>query len=425
MCRKQISIFIPKYPYGVWTLKESELCFMPEPIMDKSADEIFKRSITPAEELLFETQFRRGSCSRDGDVVTIQDIKDVVLFLAKPKRLTATFIDFFHTETVDTFLNDLVIYFEYYLQLLEFMVIRRDEMRGPEWKLRSTDSDCVEYMLSEYMTQYRILLGRSYSRIILGQGDVRTFHHMANGMHQSYSGKDQLFTELFFACCKQFVWIAHHRRVQNEIDYEFDRLFRSEYFQLDRNGTKFCRSLAAHERRLLYGRADVKMQVFRQQSPLILELMRMRTQHLEVLWLADHKYEGHDLRMQQLEYEYTLPDAQLFLANVQHGILGHPIRLYSKMLELDWMAVRREKFSLDYDPYRLIRQAFLQIPDWQEFTRKYKYVAPVYRFISRKFDGNVAKRQRRVWKAKEKLMKRVGNVTSSNDIYKEVCNVIK
>lgn len=55
--------------------------------------------------------------------------------------------------------------------------------------------------------------------------------------------------------------------------------------------------------------------------------------------------------------------AQLYLVDVQHGILGHPKYLYDTMLNINWIAVRKEKYTKYYDPYRLVRQPYLQLPD--------------------------------------------------------------
>lgn len=55
--------------------------------------------------------------------------------------------------------------------------------------------------------------------------------------------------------------------------------------------------------------------------------------------------------------------AQLSLVNVQHGILGHPKHLYDTMLNINWTAVRKEKYSKLYDPYRIVTQPNLQTPD--------------------------------------------------------------
>lgn len=67
--------------------------------------------------------------------------------------------------------------------------------------------------------------------------------------------------------------------------------------------------------------------------------------------------------MIELELEFLTPDAHLILANVSHGILGHPRKFYDTMLQLNRDAVRRENFTPDYDPYQLVGQPFIVIPD--------------------------------------------------------------
>lgn len=420
--------FRPKFAHGQWHITDEPpnlKYFSAGKMSPSDSNTLFKQKITQGEEILFRAKFQRPKSSRDNDAITIQDVKNLVLFLVQPKRLTTRFIEFFHTETVDIFLNDLVIYFEYFLKLLEFMQIRRDEMQSPDHKTRNLNSNWIEQMLSEYMVQYRLLLARSYSKIILGENDVKQYHHMANNLHKSYSEKDRLYIELFYACCKQFVWIAMHRRVYNEIDYEFDRLFRSEYFQLIRNETKICKSLTAYETRLLYGNINLHLQVFQQKSPLILQLMKIEPKQLKVLWIGERKYGGNNKRMQQLEYEHVTADTQLYMANIQHGILGHPKKFYNTMLELNWTYLRMEKYNENYDPYGLKFQPYLEVPNWIDFHKRSEYVESGYTFLSRKYDESLAAYQRKVWKCKDKLMGMVGDGNLFRDIYKEVNNILR
>lgn len=75
--------------------------------------------------------------------------------------------------------------------------------------------------------------------------------------------------------------------------------------------------------------------------------------------------------MIELELEYVTPDAHLFIAGVSHGILGHPRKFYDTMLQLNRDAVRKEKFTRNYDPYRLIRQPFIILPDHTAESERY------------------------------------------------------
>lgn len=51
-------------------------------------------------------------------VITIQDIKDIVIFLTNANELTRDFIKYFHLPTVDRFLRSLIVYFQYYIQVI-------------------------------------------------------------------------------------------------------------------------------------------------------------------------------------------------------------------------------------------------------------------------------------------------------------------
>lgn len=122
----------------------------------------FKDYMSQLEETIFRNEFVRPHYSKDSDVITIQDIKNIVLFLCDT-QITNKFVDFFHTPTVDQVLNDLIIYFEYFLKVVEFLLIRRDESKMG--KVRNLDSAHIEKMLGEYLCQYRLILARDYSKV--------------------------------------------------------------------------------------------------------------------------------------------------------------------------------------------------------------------------------------------------------------------
>lgn len=65
----------------------------------------------------FKRQFQRQCRPDEKDVVTIQDVKDVALFLANAEDLTPDFIDYVHIPTIDRFIRALIIYFQYYVQV--------------------------------------------------------------------------------------------------------------------------------------------------------------------------------------------------------------------------------------------------------------------------------------------------------------------
>lgn len=215
------STAIPKYCSGEWrwnrrketlefhptAIETLPDCALPAPRLKFGIQ--FKDFMNEIDENMFRETFRRPEWSRDSDVITIQDIKDVAIFTAPPNSYTSNVINFLHTETVDQFLNDLIIYFEYFLKLVEFLLIRRDEVKS---KLLDTRSVQIEKMLAGYLMQYRLILARDYSKIVLGYKDTAQFHHLANKSKQSKTEKDSCFFETFFCFCTRVVWIAMHRK---------------------------------------------------------------------------------------------------------------------------------------------------------------------------------------------------------------------
>lgn len=212
---------IPKYCSGEWrwksatetiefqnttieTLPDSAL---PAPRLKFGIQ--FKDHMNEIDENIFRETFRRPDYSRDADVITIQDIKDVALFTAPQNAISNNVISFVHSHTVDEFLNDLIVYFEYFLKLVEFLLIRRDEVQEKLLDMRSVQ---IEKMLASYLIQYRLILAREYSKIVMGYRDMAPFHHLANKSKKSKTEKDSAFFESFICLCTRVVWIAMHRK---------------------------------------------------------------------------------------------------------------------------------------------------------------------------------------------------------------------
>lgn len=214
--------FVPKYENGKWIWNEISKKFEFKPnrnkqnssiVRDPTTSVVFKNNITQIEEMTFIRKFQRFSKSRDSDVIILQDIKDLVLFLASFDRLPKNFIDFFHANTTDEFLSDLIIYFAYFLKLWEFLLIGRDEAScESKQNPRNADTERIESLLSEYLSQYRLMLARDYSKLLLGENDSSPFHHMKNKMNTSYSEKDRNLFETLLSFSIEIVWIAMHRK---------------------------------------------------------------------------------------------------------------------------------------------------------------------------------------------------------------------
>ena len=165
---------IPKYCNGQWKWNKQTEKFQFEQTTQPSLEAEaalkaprikfgiqFQDFMNEINENMFQQIFRRDD-GKDLDVITIQDVKDVALFMAPPSKIGHMTIEFFHTESFDRFANYLIIYFEYFLKVIEFLLIRRDDVKI---KVRDMKSVKIERMISEYLVQYRLMLAREYSRV--------------------------------------------------------------------------------------------------------------------------------------------------------------------------------------------------------------------------------------------------------------------
>ncbi|XP_023297407.2 protein phosphatase 1 regulatory subunit 36-like [Lucilia cuprina] len=374
MIRIHTDNFVPRYVNGTWIWNDDEenLHFdsREEASKEVSKEEYiniggykFLATINQLEEMIFRQEFQRPDTTHDYEAVLLQDIKDLVMFLSPKEILTKDFIYFLNTKTVHQFLKALVIYFEYFLKFVEFILIRRDEIRGEKAQIQSEESTEIKRIYSKHLSQYRLILAREYSEILLGNGEMRKFYHLKPIVNISQSIKDKAFHEGFLAFCTNFVWIAMFRRDLELIDMEMNRLFRSEHFSLVR-----CEryQFSPVEASMLYGKNYKRCNYRAQNSPLIMELMNVEKENVPLLWIGERKYRGTDLCIFQIELEFIVPDSQLSLIDVSHGILGHPRKIYDTMLTINWEAVRFQNYSELYDPYRIIRQPYLEIPKLDE-----------------------------------------------------------
>ncbi|BFF89219.1 uncharacterized protein DMAD_08019 [Drosophila madeirensis] len=389
MKRIHVDNYAPKYYSGKWSWdsKKDELHFEPHNDLEDARERyittntfMFMRTMNQEEELIFRQEFVRPESSFDNDTVVIYDIRDLVLFLMPSEFLTFKFVEFIHQPAVYRLLHALIIYFEYFLRLVEFVLIRRDELSGQMAQVQSEQTNDMKRVFSMYLSQYRMLVARNYSVIIKGEGAMGKYYHMKEIVNISATIWDKNFHEQFLACSIQIVWIAMHRRAYNIIEMEMNRLFRSEHFVTSR--PEYLTFTPA-ERSLLYGRNSKIVNYRTQISPLIQELEHIPEDDVPILWIGERKYRGTDIRIMEMELEYIVPEPQLSLIDVAHGILGHPKKLYNTLLELDWPSVRYSNFSKKHDPYHIVRQPHLDIPQidatkMRKMTKHYEHFYKIH-----------------------------------------------
>ncbi|KAH8371944.1 hypothetical protein KR093_009426 [Drosophila rubida] len=398
MIRIHADSFTPKYKSGKWSWDKNTdaLHFQPHSDLEDANDRFietngyrFLRMINQEEEVIFRKLFTRSPVTYDTDIVVINDVRDLVLFMMPKEFLTKKFLDFMHKPPVHRLVHALIIYFEYFLRLVEFLLIRRDELSGNMAQVQSEQTNEMKRIFSSYLSQYRMLVARNYSIIIMGEGDMAAYYHTIPIVNISTKIKDKYFHEQFLAVAIQIIWISMHRRAYFIIEMEMNRLFRSEHFLM--NNPQYLK-FTPSERSLLYGRNNKMVNYRAQCSPMIQELTNVSDEDLPILWIGERKYRGDDYRIHELELEYIVPGPQLRMIDISHGILGHPKRLYDTMLRLDWSKVRFNNFSKLHDPYHLVRQPNLRMPNIDEMklrrlAKNYEHFYKIFR-IYEPFDND-------------------------------------
>lgn len=124
----------------------------------------FALNLDVAGEKDFLEVFQRRSSFGESEVVTIQDVKNLALFLLKSK-VQRKFIEFVYDkfEKFDKFLHSVVFYIELFLKVLELLLIRRDHERSGE--VRDALSIEVEQLLAKQLSDRRTLVAREYSPV--------------------------------------------------------------------------------------------------------------------------------------------------------------------------------------------------------------------------------------------------------------------
>lgn len=179
----------------------------------------FREHVDLADQLYFRRNYQR---SVGPDVVTLRDVKDVVLFTATP-RLPAAFVTLFHRDAADRFLRALVAYLRLFSQTWL-------EQRGR----RAAEASMVRLPLSSELDRklrnladLRALVGREMALLLLELGREATRRHLTP---REQASRDLLLVELLMAAALRVAWVALERRYLPLLKVEVDRIFRSTRF---------------------------------------------------------------------------------------------------------------------------------------------------------------------------------------------------
>ncbi|XP_053600406.1 uncharacterized protein LOC128669530 isoform X1 [Plodia interpunctella] len=324
-----------------WDEKEKGLAFIPDP--DLFAEESwmsppaaaiggadFKDDIDLVEQLRFKKAFARKTF--DGDVVKLQDIKDIVLYTAPPVFLNPSIIHLMHLPGTDRFLRALILYHQYYLQVADEMSKRMLEL---EVKVRTPYGDIIEKEYKENLDDLRLLITKEYSAFAIGSGEYKKFHHMGPAKDRpSLSKKGNILFETLIRLSIQVVWLALGRKSFNQIELEMHRLFKTEKYNMVEHKLKsnYAAKMSPQERYVLFGSCvhnDRKVNIC---SPLRNESCK-DLPDWRLLGIGVFKYPNLGRRLKYMQDALTLPEMLLEKKRIIVGILGLARSRFDTMLK--------------------------------------------------------------------------------------------
>ncbi|CAL1675201.1 unnamed protein product [Lasius platythorax] len=293
----------------------------------------YQETLNDSEKIKFRKHYLRKVTPNEPDVIILQDIKDLVLFLLITP-VSPQFIHFFHLPIVDRFLRALIIYFQHYVEIWEDLMQERAATmkKAPNPLARGHRS-----RYAEEMRALRCVLGREYADLILGCQSGPQYHHMMAGkkraITQSQGEKDLRIFEALTSTAHRVVWIALQRKHYNLIELELHRLLRTEAYNIAQrqSGSRLIRDMLEDDIRILHGpKMALKSRLLRN-SPLPHELMYTDCDY-RLLSLGIVDIDVRDPKIAYLKNALLIEEEMLSQLGIRVGILGHNRSDYDIML---------------------------------------------------------------------------------------------
>ncbi|XP_063988252.1 protein phosphatase 1 regulatory subunit 36-like [Diachasmimorpha longicaudata] len=291
--------------------------------------------LNPGEKIKYRKCYLRRVTPTDPDVIILQDIKNLCLFLLTTP-VSLQFINFFHLEVVDRFLRALILYFQFYTEIWDEEIIKK--RAATMKKAPNPMAGGSRIRRAEEMRILRCVLAREYCELIVGCDTTARFHHMLAGTAipgmQSQGEKDLRIFEVLIGMSHRVVWIALKRKHFTLIEVELHRLFRTEAYNTAdrRTGGIIYKGMLEDEFSILHGpRVPQKRKLLVNSAlprQLISELCDFRIVSLGLI--AESRVP--DPRINYLK-NALLADEENFLdLGIKMGILGHSRDDYDIML---------------------------------------------------------------------------------------------
>lgn len=331
------------YDDGYWAWSESD-CML-EFRTNNVSQSISKQTILPAaiagvlqfnddpdllEQFKFQKRFQRKT--KHDDVVTLQDVKDVVLFTAPSAMFTKDIVFLFHKPAMDRFLRALIFYCQYFLQITGEL-----NDRALDAKIKTASSERIVHEFRENLQDARLIVAKEYSSINLGGEDYQSYHHMGASKMFSMSAKDAVLFEKMLRFCIQIVWITLGRMCMTEIEVEVNRLFKSDKFNFAKHKYNHQAHMNREDQPIILGECLDNIGMLRSLSPLMNEVFCHslgRVLDSRLLGLAVLKQDNLQPRLKYFECVLILPEEKLQTANIALGILGAQRNCFDTMLKV-------------------------------------------------------------------------------------------
>ncbi|XP_015116149.1 protein phosphatase 1 regulatory subunit 36 [Diachasma alloeum] len=290
--------------------------------------------LNPGEKIKYRKCYLRRVFPPDPDVIILQDVKNLSLFLLTTP-VSLQFVNFFHLEVVDRFLRALILYFQFYTEIWDEEIIKK--RAATMKKAPNPMAGGSRIRRAEEMRILRCLLAREYCELVVGCDTSARFHHMLAGTAipgmQSQGEKDLRIFEVLIGIAHRVVWIALKRKHFTLIEVELHRLFRTDAYNTAdrRTGGIIYKGMLEDEFRILHGpRMPLKRKLLVNSAlprQLISELCDFRIVSLGLI-----AFESRDPRINYLKNALVADEENFLDLGIKMGILGHSREDYDIML---------------------------------------------------------------------------------------------
>ncbi|XP_076165484.1 protein phosphatase 1 regulatory subunit 36 isoform X1 [Ptiloglossa arizonensis] len=294
----------------------------------------FHETLSQREKIRFRRQYLRKISPNEPNVIILQDIKDLVMFLlATP--ISPQFVNLFHLPAMDRFLRAVIIYFQYYVTIWEELMEKRAATmkKAPNPLAKSYRS-----RFADNLQNLRCVLGREYADLIVGCQDSIQYHHMSGGKKgtisiiQSQGEKGLRMFEVLICMAHRVVWIALQRKYFTLIEIELHRLFRTDSYNIAerRSSSQIMQDILTDDIKILYGHKLQEKRKLLRNSPLIEELIFSNCDYrLLSLGMGG---DSSDERILYLQNALLIEEDKLHELGIRVGILGDNKAHYDLML---------------------------------------------------------------------------------------------